>query len=106
MTSQHPRRLIIVGAATGIGAVTVDLLAAEGWRLGLVDRHADGLAAHEQVATVTAVADVTDVRGYTAALSTAPQGWGESTRCGATPASSSAARSRTRPSTNSTSATR
>jgi NAD(P)-dependent dehydrogenase (short-subunit alcohol dehydrogenase family) len=68
MTSQHPRRLIIVGAATGIGAATVDLLAADGWQLGLVDRHADALAAHEQVATVTAVADVMDVSGYTAAL--------------------------------------
>ena len=68
MSSPLPRRLIVIGSATGIGAASVDLLAAEGWRLGLIDRNADGLAAQEHLAAATVQADVTDVPGLTLAL--------------------------------------
>ena len=39
------RRILVTGAASGIGAATARLFATEGARLGLLDRNADGLRA-------------------------------------------------------------
>ena len=45
LESQFPRkRALITGGASGLGLATAELLAARGWRLGLLDRDAAGLA--------------------------------------------------------------
>ncbi|MFZ2508301.1 MAG: SDR family NAD(P)-dependent oxidoreductase [Steroidobacteraceae bacterium] len=46
LDSRYPsKRALITGAASGLGLATAGLLAARGWRLGLLDRDADALAA-------------------------------------------------------------
>ncbi|GAA2626605.1 MULTISPECIES: SDR family NAD(P)-dependent oxidoreductase [Streptomyces] len=61
------RRVLITGAASGIGAATAMAFAAEGARLGLVDRDAEGLSA-----VADAIRDKGgEVRVRTADLSTA-----------------------------------
>src|SRR6476469_6973868 len=55
------RRIIVTGAASGIGRRTAELFAREGARLGLVDRDADKLEAIAEETGGTAFAvDITD----------------------------------------------
>ncbi|MFJ1706974.1 SDR family NAD(P)-dependent oxidoreductase [Kitasatospora sp. NPDC088346] len=76
------RTAVITGAASGIGADTARTMAAEGARLGLVDRDADGLArlagelaaAGAEVTTVTA--DLGSAAGVTEAFTTLLDGFG------------------------------
>lgn len=62
------KRLIIIGAATGIAAATVDLLGAEGWEMALIDRNAEALEARVGTVVPTQVADVTDADALATAL--------------------------------------
>ena len=64
------RRLIIVGCATGIGAAGARRLAADGWRLGLIDIAEEPLSeVAEDVGAVAAiVADAADPGALTAAV--------------------------------------
>lgn len=64
--------IFITGAAAGIGRETARLFAGRGWRVGLADRDAQGLAAlHEELGAERASAhrvDVTDMESVRAAL--------------------------------------
>lgn len=64
------RRILVTGAASGIGWATAALFAAEGARLALLDRDPAGLAALRDASpgSVEAVADVTDPAGVRAAV--------------------------------------
>jgi short-subunit dehydrogenase len=61
-----PRVVVITGGSSGIGRCTAALFARRGWRVGLVARGAEGLAASSQdvvaagMCAATAQADVTD----------------------------------------------
>ncbi|MEN2786031.1 SDR family oxidoreductase [Sphingomonas qilianensis] len=44
MTEPHPKAIFITGGASGIGRATAQLFAARGWRVGLADVDAAGLA--------------------------------------------------------------
>ena len=71
----QPRVILVTGASSGIGLCSAALFAARGWRVGLVSRSAEGLAAaarliaqrspHAMVAC--AVADVADSEALAAA---------------------------------------
>ncbi|HZU90460.1 MAG TPA: SDR family NAD(P)-dependent oxidoreductase [Stellaceae bacterium] len=65
----HRRRILMTGAASGIGRRTALLFAAEGAALTLLDRNADGLAAVARETRGLAVAaDVTDEASVAAAV--------------------------------------
>jgi NAD(P)-dependent dehydrogenase (short-subunit alcohol dehydrogenase family) len=67
-----PGRAFITGAASGIGRATARLFAARGWRVGLLDRDAAGLAALVEELGPEASSgfpcDVTDAAALAAAL--------------------------------------
>ena len=67
MSSTPPaqKRMLIVGAATGIGAAGARRLAAAGWRLALLDMAADPLA---RIAAETGATAITVDAGDAAAL--------------------------------------
>jgi short-subunit dehydrogenase len=64
--SAAPRVVVITGGSSGIGRCTAGLFARKGWRVGLIARGAEGLAASSQdveaagMSAATAQADVTD----------------------------------------------
>jgi NAD(P)-dependent dehydrogenase (short-subunit alcohol dehydrogenase family) len=63
------RVALITGAASGIGAELARQLAGRGMRLALLDRDAEGLeAVASRLGAESAVADVTDAEGLTAAI--------------------------------------
>lgn len=64
------KRLIVVGAATGIGAAGAVLMSNDNWDVALIDRNAEQLALTASVinATTTAVVDVTNERRLRSAL--------------------------------------
>ncbi|RYC07272.1 SDR family NAD(P)-dependent oxidoreductase [Nocardioides zhouii] len=63
------KRLLITGAATGIGAAGARLLADQGWELALLDRNAEALGQlASELQAVAYVVDVTDTVGYPHAL--------------------------------------
>lgn len=66
-----PPKVLITGAASGIGLATARLFAARGWRVGLCDRDVVGLGELQQelgAAAVVLPCDVTDADGLSAAL--------------------------------------
>jgi NAD(P)-dependent dehydrogenase (short-subunit alcohol dehydrogenase family) len=66
------RRILITGAASGMGRATASLFAAEGARLALLDRDADGLArVTEATGGVSLQADLTDEHAVDHAVATA-----------------------------------
>ena len=62
MEARRSKRLIVVGAATGIGAAGANLMRRADWQIALIDRNAQGMAESASAceAATTAVADVTD----------------------------------------------
>ncbi len=70
MVAEARRRLVIVGCASGTGAAGARLLAAEGWRLALVDVATGGLGtiARETGAVAAVVADARDPAALAAAV--------------------------------------
>ncbi len=73
--SSKPRVVLVTGASSGIGLCSAALFAARGWRVGLVSRSAEGLAAAARLIgqrtpgamVASAVADVTDNAALAAA---------------------------------------
>jgi NAD(P)-dependent dehydrogenase (short-subunit alcohol dehydrogenase family) len=61
-----PKRLILVGGASGIGAAAARLLTNEEWRVAVIDRNGDDLA--DSAAETTRVADVRNLESLTTAL--------------------------------------
>ena len=78
MTDLSGRRIIITGAASGIGAVTAARLHADGATVALLDRRADALAAvaDEVGAAAVLVADVSDSAAVDAAFAEATAAMG------------------------------
>ncbi len=64
------RNLLVVGGATGIGAAAVQVLAADGWRIAVIDRNEAALSVLSGDVVLTAVADVIDATALSAALTT------------------------------------
>lgn len=72
MTVPTAGAAVVTGAGSGIGAATARRLAAEGWRVGVLDRDADRAGAvAEELDGLVLVADVADSDAVTAALARA-----------------------------------
>ncbi len=67
------RRILITGAASGIGRASAELFASEGAALALLDRNDQGLADFD---AIPCPADVTDVTAVAAAIAAATSGLG------------------------------
>lgn len=71
------RRVLITGAASGIGRATADLFAAKGARLALIDADVAGLqAVADALGAIALVHDLTDVEGVGAVVEVAAAGMG------------------------------
>ena len=76
LDTRYPaKRAIITGGTSGLGLATAELLAARGWRLGLLDRDAQGLAGAATALRArgspwceTYAVDTTDERAVQAAI--------------------------------------
>jgi NAD(P)-dependent dehydrogenase (short-subunit alcohol dehydrogenase family) len=76
-SSPAPRRMLIVGAATGIGAAGARRLSRDKWRLALIDIAADALAGiAEQTGALAITADAGDPAALADALERAVEGLG------------------------------